>query len=218
MISTILLGTTNRKKIIEMRPLLEPMGYSLVDLSAMPDHKDVEETGNDFIENARLKAITYATRYRTWAIGEDSGLCVPALDGAPGIYSARFASLSRSIDSTEVTNTATKTVAMTQDEANNALLLERLASVATDERAAYYVSTIVLASPEGETVVEAAAECWGRIVSTARGVGGFGYDPLFEVVEYHKTFAELGGRVKSVLSHRGRALAKFLRLLRTLND
>ncbi|MCY2974608.1 MAG: RdgB/HAM1 family non-canonical purine NTP pyrophosphatase [Planctomycetota bacterium] len=209
MISTILLGTTNRKKIIEMRPLLEPLGYSLVDLSAMPDHVDVAETGNDFIENARLKAITYATRYRTWAIGEDSGLCVPALGGAPGIYSARFARLSQETDSSVTQNAAS----LTQDEANNALLLERLSNAPTADRSAYYVSTMVLASPEGESIIEAAGECWGRIVSKARGIGGFGYDPLFEVIEYHKTFAELGPSVKNALSHRGRALAKFLRLL-----
>ncbi len=192
-----------------MRPLLEPLGYSLVDLSAMPDHVDVEETGYDFVENARLKAITYATRYRTWAIGEDSGLCVPALGGAPGIYSARFASLSQETESTPPQKAAT----LTQDEANNALLLERLSNVPTADRSAYYVSTMVLASPKGESIIEAAGECWGRIVDESRGVGGFGYDPLFEVIEYHKTFAELGPSVKSVLSHRGRALAKFLRLL-----
>jgi len=214
MISTILLGTTNRKKIVEMRPLIEPLGYSLVDLSAMPTYDAVDETGEDFIENARIKAITYATRYGTWAIGEDSGLCVPALGGAPGIYSARFASLTENVNPAFTQ----KTTSLTQDEANNALLLERLADVEAADRSAYYVSTIVLASPEGNSVIEAAGECWGRIISTARGVGGFGYDPLFEVVEYHKTFAELGTRVKSVLSHRGRAIAKFLRLLRNFKD
>ncbi len=209
MISTILLGTTNRKKIVEMRPLLEPLGYSLVDLSSMPKSDSVDETGQSFIENARIKAITYATRYQTWAIGEDSGLCVPALGGAPGIYSARFASLSQESHSTASHNAPS----LTQDEANNALLLERLSNTPTAERSAYYVSTMVLASPQGESIIEAVGECWGRIVNEARGVGGFGYDPLFEVIEYHKTFAELGPSVKNVLSHRGRALAKFLRLL-----
>lgn len=210
MISTILLGTTNRKKIVEMRPLLEPLGYSLVDLSSMPKSDSVDETGQSFIENARIKAITYATRYRTWAIGEDSGLCVPALGGAPGIYSARFASLPQE---TTGSSDQQKAATITQDEANNALLLDRLSTVPTADRSAYYVSTMVLASPEGESIIEADGECWGRIVSTARGVGGFGYDPLFEVIEYHKTFAELGPSVKNALSHRGRALAKFLRLL-----
>jgi XTP/dITP diphosphohydrolase len=214
MIATILLGTTNRKKITEMRPLLEPLGYSLVDLSEMSNHTDVEENGASFIENARIKAVTYATRYRTWAIGEDSGLCVPALGGAPGIYSARFASLPENDNSTSLE----KSKPLTQDEANNALLLERLSGDTTSDRTAYYVSTMVLSSPEGEPVIEAAGECWGRIVCKARGVGGFGYDPLFEVVEYHKTFAELGHRVKSVLSHRGRALGRFMSLLRNLKN
>jgi XTP/dITP diphosphohydrolase len=209
MISTILLGTTNRKKIVEMRPLLEPLGCSLVDLSTMPKSDSVDETGQSFIENARIKAITYATRYETWAIGEDSGLCVPALGGEPGIYSARFASLSQET----VSSAPQKAPSLTQDEANNALLLERLSNLPTAQRSAYYVSTIVLASPEGKSIIEAAGECWGRIVSEARGIGGFGYDPLFEVIEYHKTFAELGPSVKNTLSHRGRALAKFLRLL-----
>ncbi len=86
-------------------------------------------------------------------------------------------------------------------------------SIAPDERGAYYVSTMVLANPQGETVIESQGECWGRILQTPRGEGGFGYDPLFEIVEYHKTFAELGLTVKRALSHRGRALKLFLERL-----
>jgi len=212
MISTILLGTTNRKKIVEMRPLLEPLGYSMVDLSDMPATAEVDETGDDFISNARLKAVTYASRFSMWTIGEDSGLCVPALGGEPGVYSARYASLPHHANLVAANDSLT----MTQDQANNRLLLDKLLS--TSERAAYYVSTIVLASPSGESLIESSGECWGRIIKEPRGVGGFGYDPLFEVAEYHRTFAELGLSVKRVLSHRARALAKFLRLLHQLQN
>jgi len=214
MISTILLGTTNGKKILEMRPLLESLGCSLIDLSTMPDYVEVEESGDDFIKNARIKAITYATKYRVWTIGEDSGLCVTALNGAPGVYSARYASL----ENQRVSLLPNASNRLTQDQANNDLLLERLTGIPVSNREAHYVSTIVLASPTGQPVIEAEGECWGRIVETPRGLGGFGYDPLFEVIEYHRTFAELGPRVKRVLSHRARALKKFLRRLSELQN
>ena len=188
---TILLGTTNQKKIVELRPSLEPLGVSLVDLSAMPTSIDVEETGSTFIENARIKAIAQAKQHGLWTIGEDSGLCVPALGGEPGVFSARYAGVGAG------------------DEANNDRLLDRMRGLQGESRAAYYVSTMCLATPDGECLVEAEGHCWGRILEARRGSGGFGYDPLFEIVEYHWTFAELGLAVKRILSHRGRALRQF---------
>ncbi len=188
---SLLLGTTNRKKIIELRPALEPLGFSLIDLSSLSDRIEVEETGETFIDNARLKAKAQAKHHGRWTIGEDSGLCVPALGGQPGVYSARFAGIGAG------------------DEANNARLLAEMASLRGDLRSAYYVSTMCLASPEGDCLVEAEGRCWGRIIEMRRGDGGFGYDPLFEIVEFHQTFAELGLAVKNAISHRGRAIRQF---------
>ncbi len=189
--TTLLLGTTNRKKILELRPALEPLGFSLIDLAMLSESIEVEETGQTFIENARLKAVAYAKHHGVWTIGEDSGLCVPALGGQPGVYSARYAGIGAG------------------DEANNDLLLANMADLRDDQRAAYYVSTMCLASPDGECLVEAEGRCWGQILDARRGTGGFGYDPLFEIVECQKTFAELDLAAKSAISHRGQAIQQF---------
>jgi XTP/dITP diphosphohydrolase len=191
----IVVATTNRKKLGEMRLLLEPLGYQLRNLSDFDQSIDIEETGSTFIENARLKAIGQARFLGHWCIGEDSGLVVPALNGAPGIYSARYSGPAAN------------------DESNNRLLLENMGAFTGNQRLAYYVSTAVLADPEGNIHIETEGRCWGRILTTPRGEQGFGYDPLFEIPEYHLTFAELGATVKSVLSHRARALELFKRQL-----
>ena len=117
---------------------------------------------------------------------------VDALGGAPGIYSARFAGE----DAT--------------DEANNTLLLEKLDDVPTEKRTAHYVCHMALADPAGVVCAEANGRCHGRIRREAAGSGGFGYDPLFEIVEYHRTFGELGAAVKAALSHRARAMRAFI--------
>jgi XTP/dITP diphosphohydrolase len=192
---TILLGTTNRKKVIELVHLLEPRGFFLKTPADYSEPLEVEETGTTFLENARLKAIAQATHRGCWAIGEDSGLCVVALDGRPGIYSARFSG------------------ADANDASNNRLLLSLMDGIPENQRQAYYVSTIVLTDPDGQVHIEASGECWGRIVTSPRGESGFGYDPLFEIAEYHRTFAELGLGAKRAISHRARALRMFLRIL-----
>jgi len=194
----MILGTHNKKKCGELRGLLIPLGIELKSLAEVVTPLTVDETGTTFIDNARLKASQQAVHLNEWTIGEDSGLCVPALGGAPGIYSARYSG-------PEAT-----------DARNNAKLLEDLAEFDGPQRAAYYISTIALADPSGKIHVEAEGRCWGRILRSLRGEGGFGYDPMFEIVEYHLTFAELGAAVKSVLSHRARALEKFIRGLRKL--
>jgi XTP/dITP diphosphohydrolase len=186
----IVLGTHNRKKAAEMVQLLAPYGLKLLMLDDFPNSIEVEETGETFAENAALKAIAQARHLRRWAIGEDSGLVVDALNGAPGIYSARFAG----------TNAT--------DEKNNALLLKKLEKVDDDRRSAHYVCEIAVADPEGNIMATSNGKCHGRILRTAAGSGGFGYDPLFEIPEYHLTFAELGDNVKSVLSHRARAMRR----------
>ena len=198
-IKKLYLGTNNRKKIVELVNLLEPRGFEIKVPADFPDMFDVDETGATFLENARLKAISQARHRGLWAIGEDSGLCVPALGGRPGIYSARFSGPGAN------------------DQSNNELLLKEMASLPFDKRQAYYVSTIVLADPEGQIHIETQGECWGRILLKQRGVGGFGYDPLFEIAEYHQTFAEMGLGVKRAISHRARALRAFLNRLDEMN-
>ena len=189
------LGTNNRKKIVELVHLLEPRGFEIKVPGDFSDVFDVDETGATFLENARLKAISQARHRGMWAIGEDSGLCVPALDGRPGIYSARFSGPEAN------------------DQTNNALLLQEMQSIPKEKRRAYYVSTIVLSDPVGGIHIETQGECWGRILTESRGAGGFGYDPLFEIEEYHQTFAEMGLGVKRAISHRARALRAFLNRL-----
>jgi XTP/dITP diphosphohydrolase len=124
-----------------------------------------------------------------WVIGEDSGLCVPALDGAPGVYSARYAGTHG------------------DDQANNDKLLREMAHLTGAARAAYYISTAVLSDPSGTVVVSVEGRCHGVIVPERRGTGGFGYDPLFLVPEYGKTFGELPPEVKQQMSHRAKAFA-----------
>jgi len=193
----LVLGTRNKKKLGELLDLLGDLGLDLTDLSPYPHAPEVEETGTTFEENARLKATTLAPVLGEWVLGEDSGLVVPSLGGAPGIYSARWAGTQGN------------------DAANNAKLLAELAGKSGDARAAYYVSTAALCNPSGQVVAVVEAQCWGRIAETASGVGGFGYDPLFIVPEYHASFGELSSLVKHALSHRGRAIAKLRPILRT---
>lgn len=201
----LLLGTTNRKKLVELNAHLQPKGFELLTLSDVPQAIDVEETGTSFIENARLKAVAQAVHHGLWTIGEDSGLCVQALGGAPGIYSARY-----SLEDGKNADISQRTEI---DQRNNDKLLSELTEVPDTNRAAFYVSAIVLCDPQGNIALEVQGECWGKILRTRRGTEGFGYDPLFEVVEYHQTFAELGLNVKRAISHRSRALREFLRQL-----
>lgn len=194
----MILGTHNRKKCGELRGLLDPLGIELRSLAEVNNPLTVDETGTTFMENARLKATEQAIHLGEWTIGEDSGLCVPALGGAPGIYSARYSDPDAS------------------DAKNNAKLLDEMGEFDGAQRDAFYVCTIALADPSGQICLEAEGRCWGRILRALRGEGGFGYDPMFEITEYHLTFAELGTTVKSVLSHRARALEKFIRGLKRL--
>ena len=191
----IYLGTNNKKKIVELVHCLEPRGFEVSTPTDFPDAFDVDETGSTFFENARLKAVSQAKHRGQWAIGEDSGLCVSALGGRPGIYSARYSG-----------SNAT-------DLSNNLLLIQEMQAIPTENRQAYYVSTIVLSDPDGGIHIETSGECWGRILSEPRGEGGFGYDPLFEIMEYQKTFAELGLDIKRQISHRAKALKAFLNRL-----
>jgi XTP/dITP diphosphohydrolase len=194
----LVVGTRNRKKREELLEILGGEGIELVDLTQFPDAPEVEEDGATFEANARKKAVTLARHLHQWVLGEDSGLVVPGLNGRPGVYSARYAG--RQGD----------------DAANNARLLAELNPLPDDRRAAYYVCTAALADPTGEVRAVVEGRCHGVITREARGSGGFGYDPLFLIPEYHQTFGELSARVKHALSHRARAMARLRPVLRRL--
>jgi XTP/dITP diphosphohydrolase len=198
MATLLVLGSRNRKKCEEIKALLGDLGLDLRDLTDWPDAPEVVEDGATFVDNARKKAVELARYLGQWVLGEDSGLVVPALGGRPGVHSARYAGKQG------------------DDAANNARLLAELAPLPDDQRAAYYVCTAALADPTGEVRAVVEGRCHGLITRELRGNGGFGYDPLFLIPEYHRTFGELSPRVKHALSHRARALAQLRPLLRTL--
>src|SRR5579871_1377865 len=193
----LVLGTRNSKKCEELFEILGDLSVELTDLSRWPEAPEVIEDGKTFEANARKKASELAIALGQWTLGEDSGLVVPGLNGRPGVYSARYAGKQG------------------DDAANNARLLAELAPLPDDRRAAYYVCTAALADPAGEVRVVVEGRCHGVITREPRGNGGFGYDPLFLIPEYHRTFGELSPRVKHALSHRARALAQLRPVLRT---
>ncbi len=195
MTATLVLGTHNRGKVRELVELLQPLRMEIKSLADFPQPLEVEETGDTFAANARLKAASQARYLGAWVLGEDSGIAVDALGGAPGIYSARYAGPAAT------------------DEQNNARLLDELGETPLERRTAHYVCELALADPAGAIRAECGGICRGRIRFAPSGSAGFGYDPLFEVVEYHRTFGELGEAVKAVLSHRARAVASFLPLV-----
>jgi len=188
----IVLGTHNLKKRAELEHLLGPHGFTINTLDDFPDAIDVVEDGHSFGENAAKKACQQAVILNAWVLGEDSGIVVDALDGAPGIYSARFAGE----DAT--------------DEDNNRMLLKKLDGIPREKRTAHYVCHMTLSDPTGAVRIDSEATCQGILRTEPAGSGGFGYDPLFEIPEYHKTYGELGTSVKSVLSHRARASRRFV--------
>ena len=196
----LVLGTGNRKKGLELTDLLAPIGLQIRTLADYPQAISVVEDGDTFAANAALKATQQARHLGCWVLGEDSGLAVDALDGAPGVYSARYSGEGAT------------------DETNNRLLIERLADVPLQRRTAHYVCHAVLSDPNGRVQAESRDTCQGRIRFEPSGAGGFGYDPYFEIVEYHRTFGELGSAVKAVLSHRARAIRAMIPDLMRLVD
>ncbi|WP_298730351.1 glutamate racemase [uncultured Granulicatella sp.] len=183
----IVIATNNVGKAKEFAKIFEPKGYKVKTLKDFPELDEVEETGTTFEENARLKAETIANALQTIVLADDSGLCVDALEGLPGVYSARFAGEAKN------------------DAANNAKLLSELGGLKGKERAAHFTCCLVLAAPFQESLV-VQAECHGEIATLPSGDSGFGYDPLFLVPEYQKTFAELGMDIKNKISHRAKAI------------
>jgi XTP/dITP diphosphohydrolase len=196
----LVIGTHNRKKGEELAELLAPWGFRLLTLADLPEAIEVVENGDSFAANAILKAGQLAKHLGRWVLSDDSGLEVEALAGAPGVSSARYAGEGAT------------------DEANNRRLLEELGDTPLARRSARYVCHVAVADPTGAIRAECHDECRGRIRFQASGQNGFGYDPLFEVVEYHRTFGELGPSVKRAISHRSRALRVITRQLMALRS
>lgn len=177
----LVIASGNAGKIKEFRDYLADFGVTLL---PKPDALDVEETGATFIENAHLKASQVAIATGEWAIADDSGLEVMALNGAPGVLSARYAD--------------------TDSDRINRVLSELKDQ---DNREAQFVCAIAIASPDGKIAADAVGLCKGAISDSPRGCGGFGYDPIFLVPEFQQTFGEISPEVKAKISHRANALA-----------
>ncbi|MGI9429449.1 MAG: non-canonical purine NTP pyrophosphatase [Bythopirellula sp.] len=184
----LLIGTTNLAKGRELAELLGPHGFEIQTLQDVANPIDVVEDGDTFAANAQKKAREFALHLDCWVLADDSGLEVDALQGAPGIYSARYAG-----------ENAT-------DAANNDRLLSDLGDTPSARRTANYYCHVAVADPSGAIRAESSGICRGIIRTEPAGNNGFGYDPLFEVREYHQTFGQLGPKVKAALSHRARAM------------
>ncbi|WP_404784819.1 RdgB/HAM1 family non-canonical purine NTP pyrophosphatase [Altericista sp. CCNU0014] len=189
--TSLVVATQNPGKLKEFQHHLSGLSWSL---QMMPSDLEVEETGQTFMENARLKASQVAKQLGQWAIADDSGLEVAALNGAPGVYSARYG----------------------RDDADRiARLLRELGD--TLQRSAQFVCALALARPDGEIVGQVEGICPGEILYEMQGRGGFGYDPVFYVPSMGLTYAEMSKDQKRDISHRGRAIAALLPQLQKLS-
>ncbi|MBQ6782470.1 MAG: XTP/dITP diphosphatase [Acholeplasmatales bacterium] len=183
---TVVIATNNKNKVREFKSILDNPNLEFKTLKEIGYDKEIEENGNTFEENAIIKAMTVAKDLNVIAISDDSGLCVDALNGAPGIYSARYAGTHN-------------------DEDNNALLIKNLNGI--ENRNAHYECAICIAYPNGDYITEIGTVS-GIIIDDRRGNGGFGYDPYFYIPEFGKTFAEVPLEKKNTISHRNKALMK----------
>jgi XTP/dITP diphosphohydrolase len=193
----LLLATSNSGKIREYRFLLDGLGYQVTTLAEEGITKVVTESGNSYDQNARSKAVAYAKSSQLIALADDSGLEVDALNGEPGVKSARFAG-----------EAAT-------DAERVSLLLARLNSVPWKQRTAHFKCVIAIATPEGQSEI-CYEECHGIIALQPKGENGFGYDPVFFLPDLGKTMAELPLEMKNKISHRARASQKARQVLKQL--
>lgn len=196
--SRLVFATRNRGKVAELSGLVAPLGLEVISAAEL-GAPNVTEDGATFEQNAVKKAREVAAAVRLPALADDSGLVVDALDGAPGVRSARFAG-------PEAT-----------DADNNRLLIKRLHGVNGNRRMAHFVCAMAFADPTGslaDDVEVARGQCHGVILEAPRGQGGFGYDPLFYVPDRGQTFAELGATVKNTISHRAMAMGRMQSFLR----
>ena len=182
--TTLVIASGNAGKVREFGQLLEGLGLNT---QPQPEGIEVEETGDTFATNARLKAEAVAQATGQWALADDSGLSVDALGGAPGVHSARYAAT---------------------DAARIERLLQELDAAGAHDpssRSARFTAALALADPSGQVVLAVEGHCPGQILTETRGNGGFGYDPVFYVPEAQLTFAEMPKALKAELGHRGRA-------------
>ncbi len=180
----LIVATSNPGKLQEMAEYLTGLDWQL---ELKPQELEIAETGTTFIANARLKASEVAKALGEWAIADDSGLAVDALNGAPGIYSARYGKT----DTERITR-----------------LLTALGD--NPQRQAQFICAIAIARPDGTIALETEGVCPGEILTETRGDGGFGYDPIFYVPELQQTFAQMSSETKNRVSHRGKAFAQLL--------
>ena len=182
----IIIATHNKHKLQEMSRILSPMGYEVVtDRDLGIELTDAEENGETFLDNARIKAESGCRESGLPCIADDSGLCVDALDGAPGVFSARYSGTHG------------------DDDGNNRKLLSELEGVPTEKRTAHFACAICVSFPDGSEVT-ATGKCEGYIGYEKKGTNGFGYDPLFMVGD--RSLAEMTAEEKDAISHRGNAL------------
>lgn len=191
----LLIATRNPGKVREVQSLLGPLPLRLRSLAEFPAATEVEETGSTFAENAAIKARAYAAQTGCWTLADDSGLEVEALNGAPGIFSARYGG-------TQAT-----------DAERIGLLLKALSRTGDDARRARFVCVIAVVAPTSDHLELFTGTCEGRIAREARGSGGFGYDPIFVPDGYDQSFSELPPEIKQQISHRARALQAALPFL-----
>ncbi|NMB00686.1 MAG: XTP/dITP diphosphatase [Firmicutes bacterium] len=191
----LIVASHNSHKIQEIKELTSHLGFEVLGLSELGEFPEVIEDGATFRENAKKKAVEISRVVGDLVLADDSGLEVDALNGAPGVYSARFAG--------EPTN----------DGLNNELLLEKMAHVPFEKRGAQFRCVMALATPQGQ-VEFSEGICRGIITFEPRGSQGFGYDPLFLIPELGQTFAELGPEVKNEISHRSLAMQGMLKVIR----
>lgn len=191
----LVLATRNQGKVREIGEMLKARnGIELLSLHSYPDAPDVVEDGKTYEENAIKKASTLAEYTGHLTIADDSGLEVDALDGAPGVHSARYAGENAS------------------DQDRIVKLLDALQNIRDDRRSGRFICAVAIADPLAQVQV-VRCTCEGRIIRAPRGVSGFGYDPIFVPTGYDKTFAELGDEIKNQISHRAKALGEARKLL-----
>ena len=196
----LLIATTNGHKIREIKTYLSKLpSFDIYSLLDFPKYLPPEETGESFQENAILKAKHAARELKMWTLADDSGLVVPALKGAPGIYSSRYAG------------------SCATDKDNRKKLLEEMANLEGVGRSAFFECCLALATPTAEIKKCVQGSCEGSIISKEQGGRGFGYDPLFKKYDYNQTFAELSETIKNQVSHRAKALSKLFIYLEGLS-
>lgn len=189
----IVIASSNEKKVLELENMLKDLGVSIVTAKECGFTEEIDETGTTFEENSRIKSQAVCKALNMPAIADDSGLCVKALDLRPGVYSARYAQ---------------------NDLERCQKLMKEMQG--KQDKTAYFESCIVLTMPNGEEIV-ASGTCFGEIIDEMRGDGGFGYDPIFYVEKFSKTFAELSAQQKNSISHRGYALREFYKQFKEKN-